>query len=119
MFFQNRRIRPAVWTVEFGNYRWLVFNADLIDAVLIAVQGKEPAVDLESLRLNGIQNDFRGEGIVGMRGRGDRWRLRLHRAQNVVSYRVFMDCRWYQFSSSSQRMRLTRPVARTRSPALA
>ena len=44
VFFEDGFVGPAVWSIELGDQRLAVFDADLIDAVLITVQRQNAGV---------------------------------------------------------------------------
>ena len=56
MFLQDLLIRPAPRPVELGNQWLCVLNANLIDAVLIAVQRQQARVAEVAGGLDGIDN---------------------------------------------------------------
>ena len=70
MLLDYRVIRPAARPVEFGNNGPIVLDADLVDAILIAVQcqkatiAAKPEVLERSKNVVGLQPDIRQCGIV-------------------------------------------------------
>ena len=61
MFFANGIVGPAARPIEFRDERRIVVDADLIHAVLVAVQSEEAAIAGEAQRLHGIQDVLRRE----------------------------------------------------------
>ncbi|MNM88565.1 hypothetical protein D3C81_1007860 [compost metagenome] len=70
VFFEDRRIAPAAWAVELGDQRLCVFDAHLIDAVLVAVQCQHPGVAEKADAFHCVQDQVGGEGVEGV-GHGD------------------------------------------------
>ncbi len=69
MLFQNRRIRPALRPVELGNQRRAVVHANLINAILVAVQGEQTTVAAQADCIKRIENQVRrqrGKGKTGL-----------------------------------------------------
>ena len=58
----DRRIGPALGAVELGNQRLFVVDADLINAVFVAVQGQHAGVGQIANALDGIQHQVWGQG---------------------------------------------------------
>ncbi len=69
VLFQDGGIAPAPRSVELGDDGRGVIDADLIDAVLVAVQCEQAPIGQESDALHRIQHEIRGE--VGIRCRVD------------------------------------------------
>jgi hypothetical protein len=44
VLFQNLRIAPTRWSIELGNYRRVIFNPNLVDAVFVTVECQKPPV---------------------------------------------------------------------------
>ncbi len=65
MLFEDAGISPAFWTIEFGNYRIAIVQADSVDAILIAVQRADSAIGLPADTIDGIQNLMRVERAEG------------------------------------------------------
>ena len=68
MFFPDLGFAPAPRTVKLGDYRWLVFNTNLVNTVLVAVEGKQASTDHKSGVFQGIKNGIGGKGVVRMAG---------------------------------------------------
>src|SRR5690606_19711975 len=58
VFLQNRRIAPARRAIELGDQGLAVFDANLVDAVLVAVEGQYPRVADEADALHGVQHQI-------------------------------------------------------------
>jgi hypothetical protein len=66
MFFLDRRIAPAASAVELRDQRRCVFDSDLIDAILEAVQREQAAVGVHASRLDRAEHGVRTQtGIPG------------------------------------------------------
>src|SRR3989338_2340311 len=61
MLFKYGSIRPAQWTVEFRHQRCAFFHADLIDAVLVAIERKQTPIAAQTDAFQRIQYAIRGE----------------------------------------------------------
>ncbi|MNP26031.1 hypothetical protein D3C76_1188650 [compost metagenome] len=70
VLFEDRRIAPAAWAVELGDQRLRVFDAHLIDAVLVAVQRQHPCIAEKADAFHGVQDQVGGKGVEGV-GHGD------------------------------------------------
>ena len=46
MLLKNLVIAPALWPIKLGNQRLTIFDADLVDPVLIAVEGEGAAPEI-------------------------------------------------------------------------
>ncbi len=80
VFFENGGIRPAIRTVELGDQRSLGFDADLIDAILVAVEGQYPGIAEIAQAFDGVDDEVGTQIFERMRhgallGHGGRWRL--------------------------------------------
>ena len=67
VFFEYRGIRPALGTIEFRHQRRAFFHADLIDAVLVAVECQQAAVAAEAYAFQRVQH------TIGVQGGKIRW----------------------------------------------
>ncbi len=64
VFLANRGIGPAARTIEFGDHRLAILDADLIHPILVAVERQHPAVAAMAHRLDRIQDGLgRKRGI--------------------------------------------------------
>ena len=61
VFLENCLVAPTPGPIEFRNNRLLVFDADLINAILVAVQGQESPVAAK------IEFLHRRENVVGLK----------------------------------------------------
>jgi hypothetical protein len=52
MFFKDRCITPTRWSIKLHHHGRSIFNADLIDPILIAVECKQAAIAMQP---NGIE----------------------------------------------------------------
>jgi hypothetical protein len=59
VLFENGFVGPAIGPVELGNQRLLFIDADLIDAVLIAVERENTGVGDKADALDGVQHQVR------------------------------------------------------------
>ncbi|MND99953.1 hypothetical protein D3C80_923470 [compost metagenome] len=66
VFFEDGCIAPAAWAVELGDQRLRVFDAHLIDAVLVAVQCQHPGVAEKADAFHCVQDQVGGEGVEGV-----------------------------------------------------
>ena len=66
MLFQNLRIRPAIRPIKFGDNRLLIFDADLINAILVTVQRKQAAIAAITQTVNRIKNQIGAESRIGL-----------------------------------------------------
>lgn len=66
----QRRVGPAQRAVELRDQRLAVLDADLVDAILIAVQRQQATVGDEALALDRRQDEVRREGLEGMEDGG-------------------------------------------------
>ena len=60
MLLADGRIAPATRPVELGDHRLAVFDADLVDPILVAVEREDPAIAAKSPRLERIEHGFGG-----------------------------------------------------------
>src|SRR6202165_53689 len=67
MFFGDLRRAPAARTVELQHHCSAVFQPDLVDAVLVAVQREQPAVGAKAGAVAGVEHDVGRERRVGVR----------------------------------------------------
>ena len=79
VFFQNRRVRPSIRSVELRDDGIGIFQADLIDPVFVAIQRHQSPIWLETQTLNtseylfGLQllvSEIAGSGHGCLLGRG-------------------------------------------------
>ena len=80
VFLADRRIRPAPGTIELGDQRLAILDAHLVDAVLITVEGQQPAIAAIAQGVHGVEHRVRSEAGVRS-GRGSihwhhRWPVR-------------------------------------------
>src|SRR5690606_15460499 len=64
VLFVYRSVRPALRPIELGDQRRAVFEPELIDAILEAVQRDQPAVAAISPGLHRIEDELRVERVV-------------------------------------------------------
>jgi hypothetical protein len=62
VLFENRFVGPALGTIELGDQRLGVFDTDLIDTVLVAVERQNKRVAEKADALDGIEHEVWGEG---------------------------------------------------------
>jgi len=62
VLFENRFVGPALRTVELGDQRFGVFDTDLIDTVLVAVERQNARVAEKADAFDGIEHEVWGEG---------------------------------------------------------
>jgi hypothetical protein len=67
VLLQDRRRRPAAGPVELGDQRRGLVQADLVDAVLVAVERQHPPVTSITQRLDGLDDEIRRQCRVRMR----------------------------------------------------
>jgi hypothetical protein len=67
MLLQDRRVAPAPRPVELDHDGPVVLEADLVDAVLVAVQGQQPAVAAQPEALHRVEDVVRLQVLVGER----------------------------------------------------
>ena len=65
MLFQDLLVAPAAGTVELGDHGFVVLDADLVNAVLVAVQRQQAAVRQQAHGFHGPDDGIRPEAIVG------------------------------------------------------
>jgi len=73
VFLEDGVIAPAPRAVELGHHRRAILAADLVDPVLVAVQGQQAAVAIDADALQGVEHAVRvesGEGVRARRRRG-------------------------------------------------
>ncbi len=68
VFLDDLLVAPAIGAVEFGDQRRLFLDADLVDAILEAVQGEDAAIAEIPRVLHGVHDEVGGEGFEGMVG---------------------------------------------------
>jgi len=61
VLLEDCRIAPAPRAVELGDHRQRILEADLVDAVLVAVEGQQLAAAAPASGLDGIEYGFRGQ----------------------------------------------------------
>ena len=66
MLFQNLFPGPAFGPVELGDHWLVVFNANLIDAIFIAVQSQEAAITDKAKAFNRINQQVGAEAFKWM-----------------------------------------------------
>src|SRR5690606_11987154 len=66
VLLENLFVRPALWTVELRDQRHGVLDADLVDAILVAVEREQPAVSAVAAGIHGIEHGVGRQGVVGM-----------------------------------------------------
>lgn len=62
----DRRVAPAVRSVELGDQRLAVLDADLVHAVFVAVERQHPCVAEIAEAFHGIQDEVGGQLVEGM-----------------------------------------------------
>ena len=67
VFFKDLGIGPAARAVELGDEGFFVLDAELVDAVLVAVEGLQAAVRAQPGALQGVEDGVGGQ--AGVRGR--------------------------------------------------
>ena len=65
MFFQYPIVAPSGRSIELGDHRSLIFEADAVNAILITVQCKKPTVAPVTETFYGRQNVVWVESLVG------------------------------------------------------
>ena len=66
VFLEDGGLAPAPWPVELDDHRRSLFQADLVDAVLVAVERQQAAVAVQADALDGLQHRVRVEPCVRM-----------------------------------------------------
>ncbi|MNH08055.1 hypothetical protein D3C79_674600 [compost metagenome] len=66
MLFEDRCIGPAVWAIELGNQRFSVFDAHLIDAVLVAVECQNAGIAEKADTFHSVEDQVGSEGFEGV-----------------------------------------------------
>ena len=87
MFFEDLFIGPPARPVELGDDRSAVFDADLVYAVLVAVQRKQTAVAAQPQAFDCIQRDVRRQRVIRC--------CLVHRADCI---HIEMHRRWFMLS---------------------
>jgi hypothetical protein len=67
VLLQNGLVAPTLRAIELGDDRGLALDADLIDAILEAVQGRYPQIGDATRALHCVEHEFGREARVGMR----------------------------------------------------
>ena len=65
MFFENGSIAPASRAIKLGDHGFVIFNADLIDAVFIAVEREEATVTAQRQPLERLDDVLGLQACVG------------------------------------------------------
>jgi hypothetical protein len=65
VLFLNLRIAPAARTVELGDNGVRILDADLVDAVLVAVQRQQTPIGQQAGGVDGLQHGIRVEPVIG------------------------------------------------------
>lgn len=68
VLLQDLLVAPAVGAVEFGDKRGALFDSNLVDPVLVAVQGQDPPVADKPTAFDGVHDEAGCQGLKGMRG---------------------------------------------------
>jgi hypothetical protein len=63
VLFQNLLVTPTFGSVELGDQWTSIFDAYLVDAILVAVQGKSAAIAKKSATLDGIHDETGCQGF--------------------------------------------------------
>ena len=58
VFFENLRIAPTRRSIKLGNYRRVIFNANLVDAIFVTVECQKPTVAAIAEALQSRNNLF-------------------------------------------------------------
>ena len=67
VFLGDRGVTPALRPVELGHHRFTVVETDLVDAVLVAVQGQQTTVAAKTAGFDRIENEIGRQAGEGMR----------------------------------------------------
>ena len=67
MLFKDLCVAPAFRSIELGDQRFAVVQPDLVDAVLVAVEGEQSAVWCKSGGLDRLKDDVRSEYLERVR----------------------------------------------------
>ena len=66
MLFEDLRVAPATRAIELGDQRVAVFDADLINAVLVGVEGQDAAIAAMAQGLDRVHDEVRRQVLEGM-----------------------------------------------------
>ena len=66
VLLEDRRVAPATRTIELGDQRRFVFDAHLIDAVLVAVERQHAGIAEVADAFHGVEDQVRRECVEGM-----------------------------------------------------
>ena len=72
MFFKDGAITPTCGAIELGDQRLVVFDADLIHAVLVTIEGKQTTIATQADTLQCVEHAVGGEVGVVRCGHGSR-----------------------------------------------
>src|SRR5687768_6159595 len=61
VFLENGAVRPASRAIQFCDDWGTIFEADLVDSVLVAVECQQPAVAAETEAFQSVQHALRGK----------------------------------------------------------
>jgi hypothetical protein len=66
VFLKNGGSTPAPWSIKLHHDWFIVFDAYLIDAIFVAVQGQQSAIAQHARHFSGGHDEFRRQLIEGM-----------------------------------------------------
>ncbi len=72
VLLEDLGVAPALRAIELCDQRRIVFDADLVDAVFVAVQRQQSRVTEIPGGLDGVDDHVGAEAVVGMFTHGDR-----------------------------------------------
>jgi len=87
----NGVIGPALGAIELGDDRRIVLDADLVDAVFVAIERKQMAVRAVAERIHAVEDDVgrqRGEGMRRTHGSTTTWAVARHGNSGCGDWRV-------------------------------
>jgi hypothetical protein len=67
VLFENLLVTPAPRPIELSYERLPLFDPNLVNAILIAVERKSAAIAAKSLAFNGIDNEAGGKSLKRVR----------------------------------------------------
>ena len=67
VLFEDGFVGPALRSVEFGDQRFRVFDADLVHAIFVAVERKHAGIAQETDAFDGVEHQIRGKCCKRMR----------------------------------------------------
>jgi hypothetical protein len=63
VFFKDLLVTPSLWPIKLGNQWFSIFDANLVNPVFIAVEGKGAAVAKKATALNSIHDETGRQGF--------------------------------------------------------